>query len=183
MAKPNVSSASARYHRRVHTKKYWGSVNPLPTRFPPLSLLKHFVTMRFSLILLFLIAAAPSFAQDPADIFHKTVDLDEINEVSLDVYANDYLEIRQWPGDDILIETSVKLNNGEPHILKFFLERGRWDLKEEITGDQLQLVSGDKVRRMVQGTEGTSSETVNIVVYMPEEFSQAGENLYRRASR
>ncbi|MTB53358.1 hypothetical protein [Lewinella sp. W8] len=139
--------------------------------------------MRLSLTFSLLLAAAVSFAQDPADIFHKTVDLDEINEVSLDVYANDLLEVRQWPGDDILIETSVKLNNGKPHILKFFLEKGRWDLKEKVTGDQLQLVSSDKVRRMVQGTEGTSSETVNIVVYMPEEFDQAGENLFRRVSR
>lgn len=139
--------------------------------------------MRLSLLLLTLMISAVSSAQDPADIFHKTVDLDEINEVSLDVYAKDELEVLPWPGDDILIETSVKLNNGKPHILKFFLEKGRWELNEEITGDQLQLVSSDKVRRMVQGTEGTSSETVTIVIYLPEEFNQAGENLYRRVSR
>jgi len=139
--------------------------------------------MRYLLIISLLSYAALSFAQDPADIYHKTVDLDEINQFSLDVYANDQLEVREWPGDDILIETSVKLNNGKPHILKFFLEKKRWDLTEEINGDQLQLVSADKTRRMVQGTEGATSETVMIVVYIPEEFKEAGNNTYRRQSR
>lgn len=139
--------------------------------------------MRHLLIIALLSYATLSFAQDPADIYHKTVDLDEINQVSLEVYANDQLEVRQWPGDDILIETSVKLNNGKPHILKFFLEKKRWELAEEVNGDQLQLVSADQTRRMVQGTEGTTSETVLIVVYMPEEFKEAGNNTFRRESR
>jgi len=139
--------------------------------------------MRYLLTIALLSYAAFSFAQDPADIYHRTVDLEEINQVSLEVYANDQLEVRQWPGDDILIETSVKLNNGKPHILKFFLEKKRWELAEEVNGDQLQLVSADQTRRMVQGTEGTTSETVLIVVYMPEEFKETGNNTFRRESR
>ncbi len=139
--------------------------------------------MRFLLTVAFLASAALSFAQDPADIYHKTIDLDEINQISFDVYKNDQLEIKSWPGDDILIETSVKLNNGEPHILKFFLDKKRWDLAEKVNGDQLNLESVDKIRRVVQGTEFSTSETVVIVVYMPEEFEAAGDRAYRRVSR
>lgn len=117
--------------------------------------------------------------QDPADIFHKTIDLDSINQVSFDVYASDTYAVQPWPGDDILIETNVVLNNGKPHILKFFLEKKRWELEPTITGDQLSLASGDQKRRVVQGTEGTTSETVNIVIYMPEDFVEAG-GVYRR---
>ena len=139
--------------------------------------------MRFLLTLAFAAITAVAFAQDPSDIYHKTVDLDEINQVSFDVYKNDQLEIKTWPGDDILIETSVKLNNGKAHILKFFLQKQRWDLGEKISGDQLMLESVDKTRRMVQGTEASTSETVNIVVYMPEDFSEAGDKTYKRQSR
>lgn len=139
--------------------------------------------MRFLLTLALMACAAFSFAQDPADIYHKTVDLDEINEVKLDVYAKDQLEVKPWPGDDILIETSVRMNNGDPHILKFFLEKKRWDLGETISGDQLKLESVDKTRRVVKGTQTTSSETVNIVVYMPEAFESAGSLTFRRVSR
>ncbi len=139
--------------------------------------------MRYLLSVALLGIAAVAFAQDPADIFHKTVDLDSINVVNLDVYEYDQYEVRQWPGDDILIETSVKINNGKPHILKFFLEQKRWDLKEEVAGDRLSLVSRDKVRRVVQGTQGTTSETVNIVVYIPQEFTAAGSNSYQRSTK
>jgi len=139
--------------------------------------------MRFLLTMALLACAAISFAQDPADIYHKTVDLDEINQISFDVYKDDQLEIKTWPGDDILIETSVKLNNGDPHILKFFLGKKRWDLAEEVSGDQLKLESVDKQRRVVQGTEFSTSETVNIVVYIPEYFSESEDKTYRRQSR
>ena len=139
--------------------------------------------MRYLLLLALLSYVAPSFAQDPADIHHKTVDLDSINEITFDVYAKDQLEVKTWPGDDILIETSVKLNNGKPHILKFFLSKNRWDLKEKVSGEKLLLESLDKDRRVVKGTENTSSETVVIVVYMPEDFAESGTRTYRRQSR
>lgn len=139
--------------------------------------------MRFFLLLATLAFVMPSFAQDPADIHHKTVDLDEINEVSFSVYEKDQLEVKTWPGDDILIETSVKLNNGKAHILKFFLDKQRWALDEKVNGEKLVLESKDKNRRVVQGTETTTSETVMIVVYMPEDFTAAGERTYRRQSR
>jgi hypothetical protein len=136
--------------------------------------------MRFALLLCFsLMTTGTVFSQDPADISHKTIDLDSINEVSFDVYASDSYSVEPWPGDDILIETNVVLNNGEPHILKFFLQKKRWDLEPIISGDQLLLVSGDKKRRVVQGTEGTTSETVKIIVYMPEEFVSSN-GVFRR---
>lgn len=135
--------------------------------------------MRLTLLFCFCLFAGAVYSQDPADIFHKTIDLDSINQVSFDVYASDSYSIQPWPGDDILIETNVVLNNGEPHILKFFLQKKRWDLEPTITGDQLLLVSGDKKRRVVQGSEGSTSETVNIVVYMPENFIDEG-GVFRR---
>ena len=139
--------------------------------------------MRFLLTLALVACTALSFAQDPADIYHKTVDLNEINQISFDVYKDDQLEVKTWPGDDILIETSVKINNGDPDILRFFLEKDRWGLAENISGDQLKLESVDKNRRFVKGTEFSTSEQVVIVVYIPEEFSESGDKTFKRASR
>ncbi|OAV43177.1 hypothetical protein [Lewinella sp. 4G2] len=139
--------------------------------------------MRFFFILAILATSAASFAQDPADIFHKTIDLDSINQVSLDVYANDNFEVKTWPGDDILIETSVKLIGGKPFILKFFKEKQRYDLEPKQTGDRLALVSRDKERRQVNGDGAQTTENVIIVLYMPEDFADAGNNTYRRKSK
>lgn len=139
--------------------------------------------MRFLLTLALMAYTVLSFAQDPADIYHKTVDLDKINQVSFDVYKDDQVEVKTWPGDDILIETSVKINNGDPDILRFFLDKDRWGLAENVSGDQLKLESVDKTRRFVKGTEFTTSEQVLIVIYIPEEFSESGDKTFRRASR
>lgn len=136
--------------------------------------------MRFLLPVLLCCLANYLSAQDPADIFHKTIDLDSLNEVSFAVYANDSYEIRPWPGDDILIETTVVLNNGESHILEFFMKNKRWDLEPKVSGDQVILESRDTKRRVVQGTEGTTSETVKIVVYMPDAFAEAGGSWRRK---
>ena len=125
----------------------------------------------FSLLALLLALSAPSLAQDPADIFHKTIDVDDINSIAFDVYPDDQVEYREWPGDDILIETSVKINNGQKHIMDFFRKQGRWDLKPDVSGDALTLASADTQRRMVEGTKGLTSETVVIVVYVPSAFT------------
>ena len=127
--------------------------------------------------------SAVSLAQDPADIFHKTVDVEDVNRISFDVYPKDQVEFRTWPGDDILIETSVQIRNVKQDILDFYLRQKRYVLKPTVTGDEMQLVSYDKNRRVVKGTEGSALEEVSIVVYLPEEFSATGERLYVRSGR
>ncbi|WP_116128106.1 hypothetical protein [Lewinella sp. IMCC34183] len=139
--------------------------------------------MQYLLLLALLGCTTVSFAQDPADIFHKTVDVDDVNEITFDVYAKDQLEFRSWPGDDLLIETSVQIKNVKQDILDFYLRQKRYVLKPTVSGDQMQLVSFDKNRRVVKGTEGSAFEEVTIVVYLPEDFSPAGDRQYTRAHK
>ena len=140
--------------------------------------------MRVFITLALLANSLGLFAQNPADIFHKTIDLDSINAVSLDVYANDAFEVKQWPGDDILIETSVKIIDAKPFLLKFFKEKRRYELEETVTGDRMQLVSVDKQRHPVKGGgAGNAVEQVRIVLYLPEDFTAAGANTYQRKSK
>ena len=139
--------------------------------------------MQYLIMLVLMGCSAVSLAQDPADIFHKTVDVEDVNRISFDVYPKDQVEFRTWPGDDILIETSVQIRNVKQDILDFYLRQKRYVLKPTVTGDEMQLVSYDKNRRVVKGTEGSALEEVSIVVYLPEEFSATGERLYVRSGR
>ena len=139
--------------------------------------------MQYLIMLVLMGCSAVSLAQDPADIFHKTVDVEDVNRISFDVYPKDQVEFRTWPGDDILIETSVQIRNVKQDILDFYLRQKRYVLKPTVTGDEMQLVSYDKNRRVVKGTEGSALEEVSLVVYLPEEFSATGERLYVRSGR
>lgn len=132
---------------------------------------------------LLLASVANILAQDPADIFHRTVDVDQVNQISFDVYADDQVEFRTWPGDDLLIETSVEIKNVKQDILDFYMRQNRYLLKPLVEGDQMQVVSFDTSRLQVKGTEGLAQEEVQIVVYMPESFSQTDEGLYARNTK
>lgn len=121
-----------------------------------------------------------ALAQAPADIFHKTVDVDSVNQISFDVYPNDRIEYRSWPGDDMLIETTVQIQNVEQKVLDFYMRQKRYVLMPEVEGDRMQLVSKDKLRRTVKGTEGTATEEVLIVIYLPENFEAGGSGMYTR---
>ncbi|PPK84648.1 hypothetical protein CLV84_3810 [Neolewinella xylanilytica] len=139
--------------------------------------------MKFFFTLALLGWAVTSFAQDPADIFHKTVDVDRVNAISFDIYNKDQVEYRTWPGDDLLIETSVEIKNVQQDILDFYMKQNRYVLEPQVSGDQMALVSYDKTRRTVKGTEGSAFEDVMIVVYMPEDFAATGDGRYTRTSR
>ena len=136
--------------------------------------------MRNLLTLALLTWAAVSLAQDPADIFHKTVDIDKVNRIFFDIYPSDQVEYRSWPGDDLLIETSVEIKNAQQDILDFYMRQNRYVLKPEVEGDAMSLVSYDKTRRTVKGTEGNAFESVTIVVYVPEDFSPSADGRYTR---
>ncbi|MEL6142257.1 MAG: hypothetical protein AAFQ37_05915 [Bacteroidota bacterium] len=136
--------------------------------------MKHFLL--FSL----LCVSSILVAQDPADIFHVTLEVDSVDEVSLDVYPGDSLRVEPWAGNHLLIETSVMLHNGKQNVLKFFREKGRWNLQDELTGKSLRLTSVDKERRKVETDKGLTEEEVTVVVYLPEAFEKAGNSVWRR---
>ncbi len=139
--------------------------------------------MRYLLTLALLGYAVVSLAQDPADIFHKTVDVDHVNRISFDIYPKDQIQYRTWPGDDVLIETSVEIKNVKQDILDFYMRQNRYVLQPEVSGDAMQLVSFDKNRRTVKGTEGNAFESVHIMVYLPEAFTSAGDGQYTRVGK
>lgn len=132
---------------------------------------------------LFLGGVTVILAQAPADIFHRTVDVDAVNRISFDVYSKDNVEYRTWPGDDVLIETSVEIKNVQQDILDFYMRQNRYLLKPLVDGDRMELVSFDKKRFQVKGSGQAAEEHVLIVVYLPEEFASTGEGLYARTTK
>jgi len=119
-------------------------------------------------------------AQDPAEIFHRTLEVDSIELISLELYPGDSLRVEPWAGNQLLIETSVMLHNGKHNVMEFFKQQGRWDLKDELAGADLRLTSVDMIRRIVKSDRGSIREVVEIVIYLPEDFEPAGGNTWRR---
>lgn len=125
---------------------------------------------------LFLLLTLPMvlFAQDPADIFHKTIMVDSVKSISLDIAESDELEVKNWPGNYVLIETSVLMYNGQQNLMRTLKEEGRWDIEAQITGQSLELVSKEKLRPVMRTKRGMTEDVVKVVIYLPEDFSGGG---------
>jgi hypothetical protein len=137
--------------------------------------------MKFSsLFICFFLALSSLFAQDPADIYYRTIPMDSIDQVTISTFANDKVEMKVWPGNHLMIETSVMLYNGRQNILDFFKEKGRWDFESQVNGKQLSLTPKDNERRSASGEKGAMEDDVTIVIYVPEDFSSSNQTTWVR---
>ncbi|MEM7572049.1 MAG: hypothetical protein AAF433_04070 [Bacteroidota bacterium] len=119
-------------------------------------------------------------AQDPSNIFHRTIDLREIQQFSLELNPSDSFRVEPWVGNSLLIETNVRLNNGKPSLMNHFLEKGRWALVENREGEQLSLVSQEMRRNVLTTSRGEVIEEVVVVFYVPENFEPNGQRNWVR---
>jgi hypothetical protein len=139
--------------------------------------MKRLLFLCLSLLPLFL------FAQDPADIFHKTIPVDSINSIALDIAETDELSVVSWPGNYLLIETSVLMYNGQKNLMNTLKEEGRWDIEPTLVGETLQLTSKEKLRPVMRTKRGMTEDVVQIVIYLPEAFKANGASYVREGSR
>ncbi len=135
--------------------------------------------MRPLFTLLFVFLAAGIFAQDPADIFHKTIPADSIKSVTLDIAETDELSVVNWPGNYILIETSVLMYNGQKNLMRTLKEEGRWDIEPALSGSTLTLTSVEKMRPVMKTKRGLTEDEVTVVIYLPEDFKGSGTSYTR----
>ncbi|MEL7375639.1 MAG: hypothetical protein AAFN65_01675 [Bacteroidota bacterium] len=119
-------------------------------------------------------------AQDPSTIFHRTFDLKEINSIAFASHANDSVRIEPWVGNQLLIETNVKMLNGRRPLMDHFLEKGRWAFDTTMVGDQLAFSAHDPVRNILTNSGIEIVEVVNIVIYIPETFEPSSANIWAR---
>lgn len=116
-------------------------------------------------------------------LLHQTFELGTATQISLDLYGE--YEIQVWAGNTILTETTIKLYDASPGILNHFVEKGRYDIKSQLTSDALKLTSEDKERSPIKTNkkeeEGkVSFEEVKLRLFMPDTFKKTGENTWSK---
>jgi hypothetical protein len=87
-------------------------------------------------MLLLLLFCGLSMSRLPAQIqriMHQTFPAgDSTAVITMDIYGDFVVET--WPGNNILLETQVKLYNATVGILEHFLEAGRFELEAQREG-------------------------------------------------
>ena len=126
------------------------------------------------LIFLFLFSsfAISSFGQ-LKKVLHQTFELDSVTNLVANVY--DEYEVVMWAGNNVMSETTVELYSGSKGVLKHFIEAGRYQINLNRQGDRAVLVSQDSVRNPIRTSQGECSEIVQLKLFIPEHFQEAGQ--------
>ncbi len=112
--------------------------------------------------------------------YHKTVDVDEIEEISAQ-YEGDEVEMITWDGNVIMVEVKVDIT-ASTAVFTYFERSGRYETLTSIEGEKLILTSKKKKQKsvMVKGMKKDTYEKVKIKIFVPTEFEEVEKNNWKR---
>lgn len=128
--------------------------------------------------LLFLLICIPFLTQAQIQkSFHQVYEIgDSVEIIELSLHGE--YEYKSWPGNNIMLQTKITLYDATPSILKFFMENGRYEVEATESGKELLLLALDKERRVIKSSGVECFEEVKQVIFLPEEFTDAGEGKF-----
>lgn len=132
--------------------------------------------MRLLPLIILLFCAIPTFAQFEK-IIHQSFELNEA--IDLDIQVNGEYEVETWAGNVILAETKVQLYDASPSIFNYYLEKERYNLKSELSDAGVVIQSVDMERKPIRTKKGECYEFVKIRLFVPEDYVQVSDNLWR----
>lgn len=136
--------------------------------------------MRFlwTLLVAFLPMQAPVEAQVQRILHQEFAVSDSITEIKATLYG-DYT-VEPWPGNNVLLESQIKLYNATEGILKHYLEAGRYELLSEYQGPVLVLTARDLEHPTIKTNRGESFEDLQQRLFVPEDFQEVGQGHWTR---
>lgn len=128
------------------------------------------------LLVLSLFLVSSTFASGQLEkVIHHTFDPTDFAEIEISLLEE--YELLTWSGNQILTETYIELYSASTEILRFFIEeKKRYEILVNTESGSMVLQSSDQVRQPIlyRGTE--CSEFVKTKIYIPDSFTEAGEN-------
>ncbi len=125
-------------------------------------------------IILFLLIGVSSQAQ-LRETFHDVYDLEEIESIELELKGD--VKFLKWKGTNLMMETIVELGNATKGIFRHLIKKQRYELTAESNGSTLKVASFDQDRKAVITQDGSCDESVEVIVYVPEDYMVKSDNL------
>lgn len=104
---------------------------------------------------------------------YQTFEIDSARVINLDIM--DEYEIKTWAGNNLLVETNIRIWDASKEILNFLIKEGRYDLTTDSTTDphpkEIRIYTKNTVRRPVKGREGGKClEIADCRIFIPDSF-------------
>lgn len=111
-------------------------------------------------------------------ILHQTLRVDSIQQIQINIPWD--LTTKRWAGNQILMETEVKLFNAGTNIFEFYVSKGRYRIATDtLEPGSLYLRLEDEERAPIQTSKGFCMEEVQLIIYLPDEFRPVGNGTWR----
>lgn len=125
--------------------------------------MKHIFTF------LFFFSLQNLFAQLEKTV-HQTFNITDDQNIM--VQMNTPFELTAWPGDAVLVETNIKLENATNAILNYVVESGRYEilLQDQGNGANFNLKEKNTKRAQLTTKNGVVNETVAVKIFVPDFF-------------
>lgn len=124
--------------------------------------------MRAIFILFFSSLSVSLFAQLEKTI-HQTFNVTDAKNIMIDLPVE--YELKTWPGDVVLVETNIKLEQATSAVMNFVVENGRYQVTlDDKNGGNFSLTYKKKSREKLKTKAGECIETVTTRIFIPEFF-------------
>lgn len=136
--------------------------------------------MRAIFILFFSSLSFSLFAQLEKTI-HQTFNVTDAKNIMINLPV-DY-ELKSWPGDVVLVETNIKLEQATSAVMNFVVENGRYQMAlDDKNGGNFALIYKKATRERLKTKGGECIETITTRIFVPDFFDILNKNqLWRKA--
>ncbi|MCB0610266.1 MAG: hypothetical protein KDD12_21260 [Lewinella sp.] len=111
-------------------------------------------------------------------IMHQDVETGEAATIRIEI-CNDFV-VEPWVGSNLLLETTVKIDEGTEAILKYYIEKGRYKIDADTTGGVIRLYCEESDRKVLGTKSGAWKETIVTRVFIPESFAKTAEQTWTK---
>ncbi len=118
----------------------------------------------FVTILLATMVVSTAFAQSAEKTLVKSFNLKGQDIVLMDVAGN--VEVKEWNGDIMRIQMSIKLTNGTNSMLKSLIQARRYNLVGKVEGDEY-IVNMPSLAKQVKIRGKELNEKISYTVFVP----------------
>lgn len=124
---------------------------------------------RFFLSLAASVALVTLLSAQMERTIYQVFPADSIPTIQLDLTHATY-EIVAWAGDNLMVETNIRVWNASPEIVKHLIELGRYELVAEKKEQSLLIGHKLKERKPIKTPRGECTEIAQIKLFVPDMY-------------
>ena len=136
--------------------------------------------MKNWIIFLFAFFPAFIFGQLKRDIHQPFAISDTIKIITVNFPEADSLSVQFWPSNNGMMELNVEMVEANEAILKYAIEKGRYEILPKKNGEILALTYKQVKRPAIETKMGTVGETIQLKLFLPDSFKPIKKGEYKR---